>query len=546
MLTSQATVLIGGADANGHVTPWAAASTELDLPIRSSEIRPDELIERASGLEGLSRELDPLAYTGQVPQVTASTGLTDIAHDVAIQRKQMRSAVPLLLGQLVALLLAVLWLVLVALTEQRRPELALARLRGRSPRSARGVLLAETVPTIIAGAAGGLLLASAVSYAARHWWLAHDPGFSAAWTDLVYLLVAALACLALAALSVVRPSRQPIAALLRSVPARSSGLVLGTAEGALVAIGVAAYVALLTGQVTGPIALAVPATLAAALGIVGARLVPVVLGAVARHSLARGRVAAAVGSTEAARRPTARWLVPVTALATASVVFGATAAAIGERNQTIAGYVDNGAPVVAVTDTTDAQALSDAVTDARGHGVDATPVVQLRGSEAGSPATVAVVPQEFRSIASLVPVDRTEGLWSRIAGDETRPVSVTGRSLTGTVRVGGSVRRRPVPPTRSTCGCCRPTAAGTTSSSPSSRFATVRRRRCRPTFRAATAATRSPSSSTRPARGRGPRPPSGSATYAWTARRTRSARPRPGRPGWPIPHGHRRPSAPGP
>ncbi|CCH77869.1 conserved membrane hypothetical protein [Nostocoides japonicum T1-X7] len=435
MLTPRATVLVGGRSSAGRVTPWAAPWSELDLPVRTGEIRPEQLVSGADHLEEFLRSPNPGAGVVGAPQVTASSGLTDLASDIVIQQGQTRRAVPLLLAQLVAVLLVVLWLVLVALTEQRRPELALARLRGRSPRNSRRVLLSETVPTVGLGAVGGAVLALLVSYAARHWWLDHSPGFSVAWVDAVCLVGAALSCLALAGLSVLRPSRQPIAALLRSVPARTSGFVLGTVEGMLVAVGLAAYLALLTGQVTGPVALAVPAALAAALGIVGARLAAPVLGAVARRATSQGRPATVVGATEAARRPTARWLVPLVALATASVVFGATATAIGHRNQSIAGLVDNGAPLAAVTNATSGQALREAVTAARGKGVDATAVVQIPGSQATSPTTVAVVPDEFRTIASLVPGDRSADLWSRIAGSGVRPVALSGRSLTGRVEV---------------------------------------------------------------------------------------------------------------
>lgn len=431
LLTGYGTLVVGGLTAAGDQQTWRTTESELDLPIRHGQVGTTEFLRRAAALPPFLAVPSP-GGAGQtdLPQITASSSLGDIASDLTIARSQSRLAVPLLMAQLVFVLLCVLWLVLVALTEQRRPELAVMRLRGHSPGSSRRLLTAETLPTVAVAAGAGAVLSLPVSYALRHWWLLHDPGFSARPVDLLCFLAAAGVVALLVVAAVLRPSRQPIAALLRAIPARASGLVLGTVEAMLVAVGLTAYVALATGQVTGPVALVIPSALAAALGVVMARLVPVVMGGLGRSRLRRGRVTAGVGMIEAARRPTARWLIPLTALATASLVFGITASSIGRRNQAIAGGVDNGAPAVAVVGTQDGPALRRAVAVANAAGVDATPVVRVPATDPARPDTVAVVPDQYRRIADLVARDRSSAAWSDLPVTGSTPVGITGRSLT--------------------------------------------------------------------------------------------------------------------
>src|SRR6476469_7563345 len=87
---------------NGTTDPtvgWMAPAHFVDLPLREAGVWGDEL-----------------------PRLTRD--------EVARGREQSGLIVPLLMAQLGLLALVVLWLVLGAAIEQRRPEVALARLRG--------------------------------------------------------------------------------------------------------------------------------------------------------------------------------------------------------------------------------------------------------------------------------------------------------------------------------------------------------------------------------------------------------------------------------
>lgn len=437
VLTPRATIAQGVRAADG-TTVQLQTDTVLTYGVRPGEVRVSDFLSRIAELPGFLTDPRGLLVPGQqvsdpLRVYSAYSGLVDIAGDLSIARHQSTVTVSVVIGQLVFLLLCVLWLVLVALSEQRRPEIAVARLRGRSPGLTRRLLLAETLPVLALGAAGGVVLAAAGSYAARHVWLGGSPGFSVAPADGWALAGAVLLVLVLASVSVLRPSRQPIASLLRAVPARARGAAVGTVEGVVVAIGATAYVAVLTGQVSGPVALAVPALLAASLGIVAAKVVAPVFAVLGRRAMTRGRAVATVAHLEASRRPTARWLLPITGLATASLVFGVNAAAVGQRNQALAGRLDTGAAVVATVGATDARTLVDAVRLADPTGRAASPVISVAPQLSSAPTTVAVLATSFRQVASIAAQDRDLPGWAALSMSAPPLARLSGRTFTGTV-----------------------------------------------------------------------------------------------------------------
>lgn len=147
-----------------RVPPLPNQSSGITLVLDRDRAGVDELLALDAAI-GRLEESAPAAGRGTF--VTVRSGLADLAKDVRAQRSQSRITVPLLLAQLGLLAVVVLWLVLMAVTEQRRPEVALARLRGRGRRGSGLLLLGELLPVVIAGVLPGALVAVTGAWWAR-------------------------------------------------------------------------------------------------------------------------------------------------------------------------------------------------------------------------------------------------------------------------------------------------------------------------------------------------------------------------------------------
>ncbi len=374
------------------------------------------------------------------------SGLADVAKDVRAQRSQSRITVPLLMAQLCLLAVVVLWLVLMAVTEQRRPEVALARLRGRGRRGAGLLLLGELLPVVVVGVLPGAVVAVLGAWWAR---VALLPGHAPFELGAGFFLAVALAAAvltALTAMSVLRVSREPVATLLRRVPVRRSGWALGVADALVVAAAGAGFAALVAGGLHGSVALAAPALLAVVVGLLLAHATTPVGAVVGRALLARGRLRGGLGVLEAARNPATRRTVAIVTLTAALAVFSADALAVGTRNRAFAAEQEAGADRVAEVDGNDLAGVRAALRAVDPDGSRVTPVVRIAppGQRAG---TLAVVPASFRRIG-LFPTGRPPAsAWRRLHPPVAAPIRLTGdHARIRVVPVGpprGASRRAP-------------------------------------------------------------------------------------------------------
>ena len=251
MLTAPASFTASLALPGGGSGGWFQPRYAVDLPLLPERVSSDDLDGLGSTVARLTEFPMGVENAGShvAATVTVRSGLPAIADEMAVGRSQAAITVPLLMAQLGLLLVAVLWLILVAASDQRRAEVAVARLRGRGSRGARRLLVAETLPPVVLGVPIGAVLAVGAVSATRHTVLAFGdwvPPFELP----VWAYAAALAALAgmvgLVLLSVQRVCREPVASLIRSVPPRPVGIRLGVLEGMLVASAGAAFLALAT------------------------------------------------------------------------------------------------------------------------------------------------------------------------------------------------------------------------------------------------------------------------------------------------------------
>ncbi len=122
----------------GGGEPFPATVSKADFVLDPADVGVEDLHALGAGIEGLATRIPEPG----VPVVTVDSQLPSLDEDVQEQIDQSRVTVPLLIAQLGLLAVVVLWLVLAAVTEQRRTEVAVARLRGRGRSGARRLLLA--------------------------------------------------------------------------------------------------------------------------------------------------------------------------------------------------------------------------------------------------------------------------------------------------------------------------------------------------------------------------------------------------------------------
>jgi hypothetical protein len=358
---------------------------------------------------------------------SAASSIGPLLDSTIEQRDQSRSVIPLLAAQLAVLGIVVVAFVCAAATEQRRPEIALARLRGHGSRGAAVMLLRELGVLVLAGAVLGTALGWLAAVVSTKLWLQPGVTVEARWPVTGAVLASLVAGL-LAILAAGTPTlRQPLTSLLRRVPPRASTLQVGLVEGAVVAAAAAGVVTLLTGD-GGPIALLAPGLLAIAGGLLLAQATIPTAGPLARLALRRGRLPWALAGLQIARRPALRRLIAIITVACALLVFAVDAWTVAGRNRTARAEVEAGAPVVLGVDAASPKALRDAVLDIDPHGRFATPVVTVSSVTAAGPRTTAVEPEAFVRIARWA---GAAGLPKADALARLRPPPVAPIRLTG-------------------------------------------------------------------------------------------------------------------
>ncbi|WP_088288781.1 FtsX-like permease family protein [Kineosporia sp. A_224] len=288
--------------------PVVADVAAVDRDLRAVGGRP------AGAVRGVAAE--------DLPPMTLTNQITDLLAEVAPQRRDLRGAALAITLQLVALAWFVLFLVVATTTEERSAEVALAKLRGLSLRRTAVLALAEACVLLLAAAPVGLALSYLVVSRLVEGVL--QPGTSVTLDRTVWLALAAAVVggLVAAALATARLLTAPVLDQLRRTAGGRAARLRGVAVDAVALVLAAEGVYLLRTGVSGAVALATPALLALAGGLVAVRVLPFV----ARLAVAstRGRPGAALflAARNLARRPAGSRVSVLLAVAVALAVFG--------------------------------------------------------------------------------------------------------------------------------------------------------------------------------------------------------------------------------
>lgn len=325
-----------------------------EVPLDRAALGVDDVAEVRAALEALA-----IAVAGT--DVTQESGLGAILERTQTGLDQGSWLVTLLLAQLALLALAVLSLGAAAAVDARRPEMALARLRGRGRRGANALVVRELGTLVLCGLPIGFAVALLATEVARATWLPGGASFEVPRASLAAAGLATLLSLLVVGAATRPRVNESISSLLRRVPSRQRGAILGVADTIVITLAVAGFLTIVNGDASGPVALATPVTLALATGMSLALVVVPVSRWLGRRSLERGQVARALITLSIARRPAVRRVVAIGCVSTALLCFAADAFLVAQRAREDRARVEAGAEHVLFTDAVSSQALRDAV-----------------------------------------------------------------------------------------------------------------------------------------------------------------------------------------
>ncbi|MGH8877308.1 MAG: hypothetical protein ACRD0P_08220, partial [Stackebrandtia sp.] len=309
----------------------------VDYTIAVSEVR----LANAPRIGAKIKELDAKGSIGS-HELKVESKFSSTLESVKAEQDSVSASVPLVTVPLVLLSWFVLYLVVARLSEERGPQIALAKLRGHRFRSVTGFGAGEAAVLIAVGAPLGALLGWALVEALALLTLAQ--GASATFTAgiAVYAGASLLGALA-AALAASRPVlTRPVLALLRRVPARA-GWRAGITEGALVALAAVAVWQVLSTSEAGPIGLLATPLLALVVGVVVARALELLARRRLPTAVRKAKVARMLALAQVSRRPETRRMVILVTVAAAVMTFGVCSWGVSQYNRDLTASDELGA-----------------------------------------------------------------------------------------------------------------------------------------------------------------------------------------------------------
>ncbi|MFC0622721.1 FtsX-like permease family protein [Kribbella deserti] len=372
---------------------WGQFSTVDTAPI-PGKVRVDDL----ALLKAVSTSFESAGAVKnqEVGNFTSFPGLVD---SLSAERRQATTIIPLVMVQVALFGVVVLALALSAVVDQRRPELAISRLRGLRQRQTGWLLAVELAGPVLAGMLAGLLVGFGLTLVVQETWLDGGAPLEFPWTVAAALVAAAIAGLAVVFWTVQAVVRQPISTLLRRVVPRRRGRTLGAIDLSVIVLATAGLVAALTGDGRGPLPILTPTLLALAVGLAFAHLLLPLAGVVSRRSMNSGRLGLALGALQVARRPAVTRIVAIVAVASALVSFAGQAAFVADDNRDLRAGYETGAEAVLTLGVPDLPKLDKALATVDPERKWVTPVLLGIPASHNALTTMMVELDSFRRIA---------------------------------------------------------------------------------------------------------------------------------------------------
>jgi putative ABC transport system permease protein len=347
--------VFAGAEENIALSTAAPISLRLAYPLVVDAVQLDDVAT-------IRAELGSLGLALNASELQLETSLLSILDDVSRDQRALGQTIPIIAVPLMLLACFVLFMLVAVLTEDRGPELALARLRGFPNGRTVRFGLGETLLLIVVGTPLGLLAGLGLVELAARTVLATGTHVEPRWPVFAAaaggLLVAATA----AWLAGRRTVSRGVLGLLRRVPKRTTWRA-GVLEGAALAAAIASLVAAAQDR-SAPLALLAPAALAVVAGISAGRLLSAWARLRLRLARRRGNISTMLAAAQLARRAGATRSVAVLTAAVALLTFAAVAWDVAAAARTDRAQDAVGAHTVHVVSAPHPQALVEAVAQA--------------------------------------------------------------------------------------------------------------------------------------------------------------------------------------
>jgi putative ABC transport system permease protein len=270
----------------------------------------------------LAAELTALAANLTGTAMNFNSGLPGLLKEIKADQEAVTGSVFIGAVPLLVLALFVLMVLVAALTEERGPEIALAKLHGYGPGRIGRFGLGEVLVLVTLAAPLGLLVSWAVLLGVIKWWFAPGTPFE----FMVSPVLAIGAALVLTFIAALAASRRVFGArivqLLRRIPQRTTWRA-GALEGAVVALALAALGTAMQDRESGLAPLAAP-LLAIVVGIIGGRALSYNAATWLVRARRKADVAGLFSAAQLSRRPGRQRIVVAIAIATSLMGFAAT------------------------------------------------------------------------------------------------------------------------------------------------------------------------------------------------------------------------------
>lgn len=369
-----------------------------DLPLDVGHCGVDDIPTLRAALSGIQDRIAKAHAVGDPQRGGVTTKLPSLLDTADKGRQQTRVIIPTLAAELGLVILVLLGMVIAVGVDQRRPELALARLRGRGRPAAARFFIGEITALVSLALIPGLVVAWLVCLVLCRLFLPAGVVPEWRWPALLAGVAVALVALLTAIVMARRAAAQPIQDLMRSVPPRRSSRSVGLLE---VAVGIAALagvIVVLTGGDKSALALITPGLIAILAGLVLSRVVLVVARRVGRRAMWGNRLATAVSALHIARSPNFRRILTLVCVAVALAVSSVDQWSVASTERLARAEAQVGAAVVLTVQAPSALSLQETAQTADPDDSYAMPVI-VEQPAGGDTPLMAVGHKQFRSVA---------------------------------------------------------------------------------------------------------------------------------------------------